>query len=192
MKCSLGISNFLEEISSFSHSIFSLYFLQALDLKLDKIDSGYHHLTLSKLFRALKRSWLIIHSYDIRKSHWIMVLVTELKGEEWLNEVCPRACREGMGSHWHGRTIGRTSCLGAWRRSFQVKLWYHFSRDLLHKYRWSDTCLRGIDKFSPEVTGEGIQAVSCCNGRLKVPPYFFFPHPSECFCEYKEWGLVFL
>ena len=27
MKCSLGISNFLEEISSFSHSIFFLYFL---------------------------------------------------------------------------------------------------------------------------------------------------------------------
>ena len=28
MKCSLGISNFLEEISSLSHSIVSLYFLR--------------------------------------------------------------------------------------------------------------------------------------------------------------------
>ena len=42
MKCSLGISNFLEEISSLSHSIVSLYFFALISEE----GLSLHHLVL--------------------------------------------------------------------------------------------------------------------------------------------------
>ena len=101
--------------------------------------------------------------------------VSEIKGGEWLNEVCPRACGEGMGSHWHGEQLEELPVRSLGKKFSSETVMSFLQRSFT--YRFSDACLSGVDRFSPEVTGEDIQAVSYCNDRLRVPLSFFFPHP---------------
>jgi len=78
MKCSLGISNFLEEISSLSHSVVLFYFFALIAEEGFLISSEYSlelciQLLISFLFCLLdltiKRSLVIFKKTDFRK-YW--------------------------------------------------------------------------------------------------------------------------
>ena len=55
MKCSLGISNFLEEISSLSHSVVFLYFFALI------AEEGFYYVDHNKLWKILKEMGIPDH-----------------------------------------------------------------------------------------------------------------------------------
>ena len=63
MKCSLGVSNFLEEISSFSHSVIFLYFFALIAEEGFLISPGHFHFTLP--FIAAIRKIAHRHQYTL-------------------------------------------------------------------------------------------------------------------------------
>ena len=55
MKCSLGISNFLEEISSLSHSVVFLYFFALI------AEEGFYYVDHNKLWKILQEMGIPDH-----------------------------------------------------------------------------------------------------------------------------------
>lgn len=89
-------------------------------------------------------------------------LVTELKAEEWLNKACPRTCRKEMDSHY---------CRGSGRRTSYQDL-EDFSSEIMMSFpqrsfgfRWSDTCLRWVEKSSPKRAGKHLWTASHWSSR---------------------------
>ena len=72
MKCSFGISNFLEEISSFSHSVLFLYFFVLITVR--------------------RLSYLILLFFGILRVPW----TTRRSNQSILKEISPGISLEGM------------------------------------------------------------------------------------------------
>lgn len=89
-------------------------------------------------------------------------LVTEIKTEEWLKKVYPRTYRKKMYFHY---------CRGDNWKNFRWRPWGFFNEIMMafpqrpFMFRWSDTCLRWVDRCSPEGSEEHLWILSHCNSR---------------------------
>ena len=168
----LGISNFLEEICSLSHSIFFLYFFASIRPKIRQDWLWIPSLNLIKVLQSSQEK-LINYSQSWYKEIPLDYgyLVTEIKGDEWLNKVCPRACREEMDSHWHGEQLEELPV-----RSLEKKFSSEIVISFLQRsftYRLSDMSERGRQVLSWSDRGGYPGCILLQSSFF----FLFFPHP---------------